>query len=362
MAMQGALVGVLALTVGLAALVTHQKRLALRVPLAHEMAVGRLRVSLPKTWSAPAVSDQPNAGDSVSVEETLPDNIPGRRLSIERVRTSRLLAPLEYLLREGYLPENSLTSPEPGETAPRVQAVEVARWPGVLLTRAIGSSGARRPQKQILACATLPPGQAVVIRLEGPGVPDAADEILVRQMAETVRVRTRETDRFPIEPPQSNGDVVDLGAGMFATVPEHFYAMPPELNRTARDIMADPSIGNWMTVELIPCLWFAASDATAAEHQLLSLLAARDRDWRSGHVKSVGDGMWQVDRAESGATFPTRAYCFTNGEDQALLAIMHGGWRSDRGFDVAWKGIYTSVRFTSHKDLTQLLAVGRDQV
>src|SRR3954454_21582266 len=85
MAMQGALVGVLALTVGVAALVTHQKRLALRVPLAHEMTVGRLRVSLPKNWSPPVVSDQPNAGASVSVEETLPDNTPGRRLYVERV-------------------------------------------------------------------------------------------------------------------------------------------------------------------------------------------------------------------------------------------------------------------------------------
>jgi hypothetical protein len=361
MAMQGALVGVLALSVGLAALVTHQKRQALRLPLAPETPVGRLRVSLPKNWSTPVVSDQPTSGDSVSVEETLPDNIPGRRLFIERVRTGRMMAPLEFLLREGYVPEASLTSSEPGESVARVQPLDVARWPGVMVTRAIGSSGSRRAQKQVLACATLPPGQAVVIRLEGPGVADAADEVLVRQMAETVRVRPRENDRGVIEPVSSVGDVVDLGSGTFAAVPEHFYLLPAELNRTARDLLADGSVGNWVSIELIPCLWFGGEQAGSDEQQLLTLLSSRDRDWRSGPVKSLGDGMWQVDRVESGQSFPSRAYCFTNGEDQALLAIMHGGWHSDRGFDAAWKGIYASLRFTSHKDLNQLLANGRDQ-
>ena len=48
-----AAVSVAMIMVGLAALVTHQKRLALRVPLARETTVGRLRVSLPKNWSTP---------------------------------------------------------------------------------------------------------------------------------------------------------------------------------------------------------------------------------------------------------------------------------------------------------------------
>ena len=89
-----------------------------------------------------------------------------------------------------------------------------------------------------------------------------------------------------------------------------------ESDMTARDLMGDGSAGNWITVELIPCLWFSSGAKTngrdtgsADEQQLLSLLAARDRDWRSGPVKNLGEGMWQVDRAEGAAAFPSRAYC-----------------------------------------------------
>ncbi len=363
MAMQVALCALLAATIGLAALVTHQKRLALRLPLNPETLVGRLKVSLPRTWSAPLILDQPGAGDFLSVEEILPDNLPGRRLFIERMRTGRLLAPLEHLLRAGYLPEKSLASPDPTADPLHIQRLDVAGWPGTMVTRAIPPSGSRRPQKQVLACASLPPGQAVVIRLEGPGSPDDADEELVRQMAETVRVPLRDGDKANTIDPGPTGALVDLGGGVFATAPEHFYTLPPEANRSSRDLLADDSIGNWVAVELIPCLWFSAAttDESSAQQQVLALLAAHDRDWRSGPIKKMADGIWQVDRADSAATFPARAYCFTNGDDQAILAVMRGDWHNDRGFNDAWRAIYTTAHFTSHKDIPQLLATGRDE-
>src|SRR5205085_2323333 len=114
--------------------------------------------------------------------------------------------------------------------------------------------------------------------------------------------------------------------------------------------------------ELIPCLWLPGDD----ERTFLALLGARDRDWRSGPVKTLGEGLWQVERldgaAAGGRPFPSRAYCFTNGEDQAIIALMRGGLRESGLFDAAWRGISSNLRFTSRKDIAGLLQHGREQV
>ena len=341
-AMQGALCGVFAVTVGLAALTVHQKRLALRLPLGKPFQVGRLQVAVPRAWSVPAISDETSGGDAVSSDEILPDGVPGRRLSVQRVRASEGLSPLEHLLRTPFL------------SSPHLQRLDVASWPGVMVTRSIKSLGGRRVQKQVLACAVIPPTQAIVIQLEGPYELDVADEELVREMAETISLRD---DRGLLAQPQTAG-TVELGDGVFVPIPDHFHELPLDPNRTSRDLLADGSAGAWTSIELIPCLWLPGDDESA----FLSMLAARERDWRSGPVKKLGAGTWQVDRVDGSTHFPSRAYCLTNGDDQAIIAIMHGGFDSDQLFDPAWKTISANVRFAASRDLPALLRNGLEQV
>ena len=355
MAMQAVLCGVLAVTVALAALTVHQKRLALRLPLTSDPThVGRLYAFVPRGWPTISSEETP-AGDTLSLEELLPDGSSGRRLSIQRLRTAGLLSPLEQLLRTPYLRDSELihdgASPA---TPPHVQRLDVAGWPGVMVSRTITSFGGRRTQRQILACSVLPPAQAVVIRLDDPREPDAADEELIRQMAENVSVRE---GSIPLVHPETGG-TVELGGGVFAPVPDHFFKLPADVNRTSRDLMADGYHGKWTAIELIPCLWLPGDD----ERTFLSLLTARDRDWRSGPVKTLGDGIWQVDRLDDAHPFPSRAYCLTDGGQQAILAIMHGGFHEDQLFDSAWQAISANIRFTTPKDLPTLLRNGREQV
>src|SRR5207302_4194312 len=172
----------------------------------------------------------------------------------------------------------------------------------------------------------------------GPYPPDAADEVLVRQIAESVSIRE---GRESVTRPDAGG-VVELGDGVFAPIPDHFCKLPADSNRTSRDLLADGYAGSWTAIELIPCLWLPGAD----ERAFLALLSARDHDWHPGPVKTLADGMWQVDRLESAAgsgasigAFPSRAYCLTNGLDQAVIAIMHGGWHEDRAFDTASRAI-----------------------
>ena len=354
MAMQGVLCAVLGLTIGLAALTVHQKRLALRLPLGAQTHIGRLYGAVPKGWLTIG-SEESAAGDALVVEEMLPDGIPGRRLTLHRLRTTGLVSPLEELLRTTDPRDLDFSEAAGARSAlPKLQKMEMAGWPGVMVTCALNPLGGRRVHKLVLACAVLPPGQAVVIRLVGQGEPDVADEELIREIAETVSVHEGTN---PITRPESGG-TVELGGGVFAPVPDHFCKLPADINRTSRDLLADGYQGGWTSIELIPCLWLPGD----GEQAFLSLLAARDREWRSGAVKTLDDGVWQVDRADPASPFPSRAYCMTDGGEQAILAIMHGGPHEDQLFDPAWKAISANVRFTMPKDLSTLLKNGKEQV
>jgi hypothetical protein len=364
--MQAVLVGVLAITLGLAALATHQKRLALRLPLSHPIVVGRLRLAVPRGWSPPAVAEETTGGDIVSVDELLPDGAAARRITIQRNHLAGLVAPLEYLLHTPWLTDADIVSDDArNPSRPRIQSQDVAGWPGIMISRTIGTLGGRRVQKQVIACSVVPPAQAVVVRLDDAGpTPDVANEELVREIAENLAVR--DAAGAPIRPEPAS--FVALDGGIFAAVPDHFCRLPADRNRTSIDFLSDGRRGGWATIELIPCLWYARDDGDDGDAaQFLSLLAIRDQGWRGGIVKKLTNGTWQCDRPESAAdaatqAFPTRGYCLTSGSDQALIAILHAGFRDDSLFDDAWRSISANVRFTARRDLPALLDNGSDAV
>ena len=368
--MQGALCGLLLATIGLAALVTHEKRLALRLPLRGPLEkTGQLIVSVPRDWAQPAIADQLSTGEIVSVDEIVPDQLTGRRLTVQRLRTGGLIPPLQLLLRDGYLSQRDLlgsqtasANSEDQQTDPaRVQPLTVAGWPGVMVSYAFGRLGSRHVQKQVLACSSLPNEQAVVIRLEGPGLPDAADEELVRQIAETTAVRKSRSPDSPALLPQQPGTMVKLDNEIWTAIPPHFVVMPTsDPNCLSRDLLANRSDGSWTAAELIPCVWLSDEPA---ETQILTLLTARDPSWRSATVTRIGDNLFRADQPTSSADsdFPIVAYCMTNGVNQALVAIVRGGWREQSEFDETWKSISSDVRFIAHRDIAALLDAGESQ-
>ena len=87
----------------------------------------------------------------------------------------------------------------------------------------------------------------------------------------------------------------------------------------------------------------------------------RDPEWRGGPVKMIDDGIWLVDRLDGGL-LPSRAYLFTNGEDQALLAIFRGSPREERFFDDAWRAISAGVHFAARKDIAARVETGKLEV
>ena len=349
--MQMTMWAILGATVGLAALVSHEKRRMLRVELGPAMVENDLSVRLPAGWQPSASTGQ---GSLVVVEAKEPAEQSGRVLTIFRQRTAVLLSPLEYLLQSGLLP--------PAYLAPRLSAAgklvspdpaQVAEAPGILLGY---SRRVRRPDgylelKELYACAVLPSRQAVIVRLEGVGRPAPADEQLVRQVAESIRIER------PLVPERV--DEIDLHGGMRLKPPNGFLLVPEkDPNRIDRHLLRDASAGSWGTIDLVPCVFFLDERPESVR----AMLSLRGTDWQKATVKEDGPRRWRIDKpAGVEAAFPSRAYLLVNTDGQALLVVMHGGYQDDGWFDAAWQEIADGVGFTASARLAALLKAGAEE-
>jgi len=341
---------VLAGVVGLAMLVTYEKRRCLRVPLSGPQIIGRLHVSLPANWKIKSTGSLPEGGDFVYAEESAPEGEPPRKLSIERRPVGQLVSPMEHLFRAELLSEKDLSGVGRGER-PTVQNILLAGYPGRLVTQTFPVASQRGPvKKQLLACAVLPSAQALVIKLEGAGEADAADEELVRQMAETVAV-------MQVDPPPAAGGRVTLGEGIVLDAPANFLVLPnTDPNRVSIQLLADGSSDSWTAIELISCLFFPED----AEDAIATMLVAHDHDWEVMVPRQLGAQLWQVERANN-KSFPGRAYLLANGDNQAVLAVFRGGFHDAAGFNAAWAAIAPSIRFTTTPDYAAMLQCGAEQ-
>jgi hypothetical protein len=346
--MQGVLVLVFAGAVGLAALVTRHVRMSMRVELGEARTFGRLVAKLPAKWlSSPATVEK---GDAIEAEEPPTELQAGRRLRLMRQKSDGLVSPLEHLLRSGLIKPEALKALSEGREGYSLTNVTVGGWPGQMLTM----TDSPRPgvlHKDVVACATLPSSQALVVELEGLGPLDASDRELVRQMSENVWVAME-------GPAGEAAGTVELVDQIKVQAPPRFVAVGEEdPNVLQRQLLFDGSRAGWAAVDLTSCIFF--EDDT--DETFLAMLAARDSDWRGGRVKHIGPRTLMVDRAEGpGVVFPSRAYLTANGDGRALLGVMRGGV-GDRGlFDPAWREIGASVKFTGSKDLSALLVNGAE--
>src|SRR4051812_36514553 len=275
-----------------------------------------------------------------------------------RQRSDGLVCPLEHLTRSGQIKPDVLKSLADARDGFALTNLPVAGWPGQMLTMT-SSPRAGVVHKDVVACAMLPGGQAIVVWLEGLGPLDASDRELARQMCETVALVT---PAGPLTAPaEANGATVELVEQVKVDAPPHYLALPPDdVNDLQRHLLYDGSRGSaWVAIDLVSCVYFADDDR---DETLLAMLAARDADWHSSPVKHLGPRTLVVDRADPlGQQFPARACLTTHADGRALLVIMRGGPRDHRSFDAAWQSLAASLRFEGPaKDLSSLLVAGAE--
>ena len=350
--MQSLLVLVFAAAVGLAALVTRRVRMSMRVELGEQKTVGRLVVRLPVNWlSSPVTLEK---GEGIEVEEPPSETAaPVRRLRIMRQKSDGFAPPLEHLYRSGQIKADALKGLTEGREGYSISNLAIAGWPGQMLTM-MSSPRAGVVHKDVLACAMMPGSQALVIALEGLGPLDASDKELVRQMSENVSLAMQAPP-----PPADAAAPVELSDQISVQPPSRYLVVPHgDVNELQRHLIFDGSRGSaWVAIDLVSCVFFADD----GDEAFLTMLAARDPEWRSGSVKRPGLRTLMRERVESTSPpthFASRAYLTANGDGRALLVVMRGGAQDQRAMDAAWQSIASSVKFAGTKDLSSLLVNG----
>ncbi len=180
--MQAVLCAVLAAVIGLAAVVQNYLRQRTHVALAPPQQFGRLSLCPPAGWQA----QQRSSPEGVIFLEPTEKQIPLRRLEIcasACPRSSR---------RPSICCEAASCAGDLAAMGGQIKTVRIAGWSGIMIAQTRLLRGADRRDsrsKQILSCAVLPSGEALVMRLEGPGVADSADEDLLRRIGESMKLQ-----------------------------------------------------------------------------------------------------------------------------------------------------------------------------
>jgi hypothetical protein len=134
-AMQVAMWVILAATVGLAALVNHERRRSMRVDLGAPIVSGAMSVRLPKTWQQSRVAGERDGRIIAQAVEPDDQNL-GRTVTITRDRVAAPVSPLEFLLASNnQIMGLELLTAQHARTSGEqlVEPITVGGWPGVLV-------------------------------------------------------------------------------------------------------------------------------------------------------------------------------------------------------------------------------------
>jgi hypothetical protein len=385
--MQATLWLVLGATVGLAALVNHERRRSMRVELGPPTAHGWLSVRMPRTWQpVPAAAPNGDRDGRIIARAVEPDEqLLGRTITITRDRVARPVSPLEFLLSSNnQILGLDLLLANSGRGARQqqdlVEPITVGGWPGVLVrgVRAAGrgANGAPGlPHKEIYAATVLPSGHAIVVKLEGDRPAELSDVEIVKQLAGSIEIAAQPSLG-------QAGEVVALDGGIRVAVPEGFrpvYDNDPNL--LSRRLWPDGDATRWSAAELVPCVLAPAenNDETTA---IKALAAVQDPALRDATVTPDGPRRWRIARSGiGGAGAPgasgARAYVVADelgdagaitgaSPRRALLALFYTAGPADdpaaaAATDGAWDALARSVSFVGQTDFGSLLDAGRDE-
>jgi hypothetical protein len=288
--MQGALCLVLAMALGVAALVSRRSA-ARRVEFADtEETIDGLTMFRPRGWSLQRDED------GLVMDEVGPQIASPRRLSIRHKRSAIFASPWEHLVRRRDIDEN--------EKAPtKVKPMSIGGWPAMMISQTRTSGAEIR--KRIHGCALLD-SDLIVLRLDGSGAAEPGDEDLLRQFAEKLKLADR--------PEVKSGGEIQLRDGIHVRVPERFvHAQASDPLRVARRLVYS-NTSTWLGVDLTPCVVRPGEEA----EQLQAMMQLRDPQFRLKRLRKVGDQTWVCEHQDSGRSPATVALRVT-ADGQGLL-------------------------------------------
>jgi hypothetical protein len=358
--MQAVMWLILAATVGLAALVTNDRRRASRVRLGDSVEYGTISIALPVKWKARTRAE---GNPRIVVQANEPELSPrARTLTIFREQASDPLSPLQYLIRNFNVPPPPASETDTRWTAPAAQSI--GGWPGVIVNTVAPPAppNTTPPRVQFLACTVLPSRDVIVVKLEGVGPADASDAEAMRNICEAMRING--------EPSLGHvGEPLELPGGVKLITPDGFVPVAAnDANRTDRRLWLNANGSEnssptaWSVIDLVPCLLDARDKSREQVFSAIStILAARDANWRTVNIVEQQPGRWRVQLETPSDRGAARGYVFAGATGRALLGIFHGVG-DEQTFDRVWSQICSTTTFNAIADTDDLLSAGAAEV
>jgi hypothetical protein len=350
-------------TIGLAALVGHMRRNWGASALSNRpLVIQDLSVRLPAGWRMH--SDVHHDARVVAAVAEPGSEETARIVSVYLETGGEDLSPLEYLVRDFDLQPPAPDGPESDSLVPGIETIAFGPWPGVMVsaTVPIPGHGEQTTGKVLLACAVLPSGRAVIVRLEGLGEPEPGDRELMQQIAQSVRMSGEPALSRP-------GQEMEVG-GVKLRAPANFSLVTPiDLDRTDRVLWyvpppaASASAGSndadWGAIEIVPCLLPPRLDSAAAaiklESEFATMLLVRDRRWRRAKMSLIGNGRLRADPPNPAEIFSARAYLVAEKSGQCVMVVLRG---TPQTFDDTWKKLEPTIKFAASSEASELAAAG----
>jgi hypothetical protein len=363
--MQGVMLGILALTTALAAVVARTVGGSARVQLAPQpIKQDNISIRLPLQWRT-STGDKSDPRVIAQGVELSRDPLP-RVVRVMQDRVDRPMSPLQYL-QERF---DVMATDDPivrvlAEQLENIQEpIQIGKATGVLVGthRAVPDEESYGLRNELYAAAVLPSLQVIVLHQTGSGRLDIVDQDIVRQIAAGIEV----ADAGEAEPPPT---VITLAPGIQLQPPKGFVAMQKDdTNRTDRLFWQKPTEktpasaedfeSNWASIEVVGC-FLPTGERDRAASSIQTLLLVRDQRWRGANVTEQA-GLWKVEpvAASTPFNFPARAYILPDRSGRALLAVFRAGSNGGGAFDQLWKEIESGVKFLPASDISPLERAG----
>jgi hypothetical protein len=339
--------GVLAVSVGLAALVSAHRRNALRIQLRQSQTIKHVGISMPADWEI--TPDRNELAPTVLTAQPSDEEFLNLTVTLEPL--PQHLSPSEVAL-----PRNA---GRVGRQQVSQEPIEMAGHPGILVSYAQKISPRGIPQmadfdvstKNIIAATVLPSGRALAIRLIDLGEPEATDLDLVRRMAASIKVEN--------EPAMQSVRRVKLSGDIEVTVPDNFdLVQPTDPQVTERSLRATKS-GVWRNISLLPGVLIGREGASA----IVTMLSAYGPEWAGATASEQSPGHWRIDRpgGASAGVASSQAYVLADASGAAVIAVFTASAAADADnawIEPAWRQISAGVTFPGADRTEAMLAAG----
>src|SRR5581483_5223324 len=278
--MQGIMWVILGATVGLAALVSHQRRSSIDVKLDDLKEYRGVSVQLPRGWEISKKADPMSAVLVSATEKKSSDEDEGPRVvRIVRETLPSYRDPFEYAAaRLGHIGQSSQTGKN---------YVTIAHSQGEMLYQVritMRNIAQMQVSKSICAATVTPSGRGLAVELDGDGEISESDIDLVKRIAGSIKLGD--------EPETIDSGLVTLGNGITAPVPADFSTVKsPDPLSPQRFFRGNNSTGPMRTITMLPIVMLP-KDGSAT---ILTMLSLCDGHFEDAQVHPDSDGVFRAD-------------------------------------------------------------------